>query len=196
MISKSAISKGLFICMAMSCCVDAPIPGVSTLGFLTAKMNGKEWNKTYKNAYQVTMAIVGTTGSAIPCDSYHVLVSELYNNAGHLRQKLNLIKIPLKKGRYQILPFQNGICKDSDPVYGMFYSLISDGDVLGDDYSVLDSENNFVEIEEFNQKTNEIKGSFQLTFVLTGQARNNLLPDTLKFTGGQFHTILTDRRRK
>lgn len=31
-----------------------PLPRLPNWGFLTADMNGSDWSKTYKNAYQVT----------------------------------------------------------------------------------------------------------------------------------------------
>jgi hypothetical protein len=107
-----------------------------------------------------------------------------------------LSKIPLEKGRYPVRRFHVGNCDDIDPVYGIFSPWISDGDVPGDDYVLLDSEDNSVEIEQFNRQTKELRGSFQVTFVVERPVRYGGLADTLRFTDGRFYVILTDNRRR
>ena len=177
----------LLTCMLSDSCLENPMPRIS-YGFINAEVNGKQWNKTYNNAYQATYAQEGTYASAIPCKTYTTLASDLYNEDTYLRQTFIFIKLFLKKGRYKIIPFLNGYCDDKDPVYANFYTWTSDGDVFGDSYKVLASEENYVEIESYNSKTKEIWGNFQITFVLEESGPSHVLADTLRFKNGRFHT--------
>jgi len=180
-------------------CDVGPLPRLPSWGYLTADMNGKEWSKTYKNAYQVTHAVEGKAAkySAVPCQSdFTYIFSNLYNSDGNLRQELIFTKIPLERGHYKIIPFKNGTCNDSDPVYGIFYTSISDGDVAGDVYNVLNSEDNFIEIDDYKVSTKEIKGRFQITFIVESKRYGHYLPDTLRFLNGRFHTKIIDNEKR
>ena len=177
----------LFGCIFGGSCAENLMPQVS-FGFVNAEVNGMHWNTTYRNAYQATYAVDALYSSATPCDKYTFLSSELYNELGYLRQSFELVKIPSVKGKFKIVPFQNGHCDESDPVYANLYTWTSDGDVLGDTYNVLTTENNFVEITSYNPDTKEIKGKFEVTFVLERRGSNHILADTLRFQNGHFHT--------
>lgn len=177
----------LLTCMLSDSCLENPMPRIS-YGFINAEVNGKQWNKTYNNAYQATYARDGTYGSAIPCETYITLSSELYNEDNYLRQTFLFIKLHPEKGRYEIVPFVNGYCDEQDPVYANFHTWTSDGDVVGDNYSVLSGEDNFFEIESYNPNTKEMKGKFEVTFVLERQGWGHFLADTLRFKNGRFHT--------
>ncbi|MCE6990616.1 hypothetical protein [Dyadobacter sp. CY323] len=168
-------------------------------GFFTTKMNGQEWNKTYRNGYQVVQGLTasGAAGSAMPCKrEYYIINAELYTSEGYIRQNLYLKKVPIVKGKYKVIPYIMDHCNESDPVYGILYTWIDDGCVIGDEYKILESENNFLQIESYNEKSKEIKGTFQLTFVLEREGSDHTLPDTLRFREGKFHTKIMDLRRK
>ncbi|MCE6990618.1 hypothetical protein [Dyadobacter sp. CY323] len=166
-------------------------------GFLTTKMNGQDWNKTYRNGYQVVQGLIstGAVGSAMPCKGeFYYINSELYTDRGEVRQHLSLIKVPIVKGKYKVTPYINGHCSDSDPVYGILYTQF--GDVMDDQYNILTSESNFLQIDSYDDKSKEIKGTFQLTFVLERAGSGQTLPDTIRFREGKFHTKIMDLRRK
>lgn len=166
-------------------------------GYLTAKMNGEEWNQTYRKGYQVVQGIIAAPGSVAPCkDEFYYLNTELYTDQGFIRQSLTLMKVPIAKGKYKVQPSVLGYCSDNDSVYGIFYTMIDDGCVSGDVYKILDSADNFLQIDDYNAKSKEIKGAFQLTFVLEREGADHTLPDTLRFTSGKFHTKIMDLRRR
>lgn len=177
--------------MIFACDIVDPYPHQQSWGYLTANVKGKNWKDCYKNAYQLTHVIKGQPGSAIPCQSdFLYLTSRLYNNEGLLKQELTFIKVPLARGRYRVVPLQLGHCQDSDPVYGYLQYL--DDDVLGARYDVFEKDENYIEVEEYNQDTKELKGRFQMTVVFDNHGSTEYPGDTLRFTSGQFHTRLVD----
>jgi hypothetical protein len=168
-------------------------PTNPSLGTLTAKMNGNNWNKTYKNAYQVIQCALVSQSTVFPCKNREMdIISELYSQEGYLRQQLCFIKIPRYIGRHKIVPAVSQHCNELDPVYGELFTLNQDGDVLGDVYNTLESADNFIQIDQFNEKTGEINGIFQLTLVIERRGDESRLPDTLRFTEGKFHTKILD----
>jgi hypothetical protein len=79
-------------------------------------------------------------------------------------------------------------CYSSDQPSAAFFTLISDGDVSGNSYYTVDSEDNYIQIDTYNSKTKEIWGSFQLTLAIYRPRYSDALPDTLRFRNGRFHT--------
>ena len=119
------------------------------------------------------------------------------NPDGYLREQIAVGKIPPIIGTYPVEVMRN--CNVSTAV-GANYSLLgADGDVLMDSYKVLESENNFVEVTSYHASTGEIKGNFNITFVFnTGFDRRKdvqSIPDTVRFTNGQFHTRINLKRQ-
>jgi hypothetical protein len=142
--------------------------------------------------------VVGKSQSsgAVPCPyDFSYLASQLYNSEGFLRQELLFIKIPTIPGHHKIIPYKLNYCDDRDPAYGVLYTSVSDGDVAGDQYQVLSTEDNYIDIEDYNAVSKEIKGTFQVTFTLESKGYGHNLPDTLRFTEGRFHTKIIDFRK-
>ena len=165
-------------------------PEEPTWGTLDVLVNGKKWGERYPGYYQIVRAQKGISGNAIPCQNeYYFLRSELYNRNAWLREDLNFIKTPLVAGKYKVIDF-SFVCNETDPVYGSFYTISDDGDVLQDRYDVLESEDNYIVIDSYDPKTLEIRGSFQVTFIIEMRSLNDPsdLADTLRFTNGIFHT--------
>jgi hypothetical protein len=79
-----------------------------------------------------------------------------------------------------------------------YFTLRDDGDVLCDKYNVYepDSLNNFIDILAYNPQTKEIRGRFQITYLIDstrlatiGRCRPTT-PDTLRIQNGEFYTKL------
>lgn len=172
----------------MSCSI--PIgPSKYSWGSFSAKMNGKVWGQSYPNGFQEIRGHTTSGGTNInqcPEESYWILL-EWYNKQGFNREELFLKKIPLKAGKYKVIPFTPN-CQMTDPIYAIFYTSIDDGDVLGDTYNLLPTYDNFVQVDNYDNYTKEIRGKFQLTFVVATKAYGHFLPDTLRLTEGSFHT--------
>ena len=167
-----------------------PLPRLPNWGYLTAEMNGEDWSKTYKNAYQVTHGIVSYADE--PQGVFYGLITILHNEAGARRQELIFQNIPFfpKTGRHKLVSCNPYVgCESSDKPIVALFELLSDGDVSGDLFYTADSEDNYIQIDSYNEKTNEIKGSFQITLANARTPRSsNALPDTLRFRNGRFHT--------
>lgn len=167
-----------------------PLPRLPNWGCLTADLNGTDWSKTYKNAYQVSHGVVSYLD--VPQGVSYDLISILYNEAGARRQELIFQNIPFAPhtGRHKLIscnPYAG--CESSNKPQAALFELLSDGDVAGDSYYTVDSEDNYIQIDSYNAKTQEIKGSFQLTLANARIPRSsNALPDTLRFRNGRFHT--------
>lgn len=169
---------------------DGPLPRLPNWGYLTADMNGMDWSKTYKNAYQVSHGVVSYLDE--PQGVFYGISSTLYTAEGYDRQQLVFQSIPFfpQTGRHKLVscnPYAG--CESNDkPKVALFESL-SDGDVAGDSFYTVDSEDNYIQIDSYNAKTQEIKGSFQLTLANAQIPRSsNALPDILRFQNGRFHT--------
>ncbi|WP_342084518.1 hypothetical protein [Dyadobacter sp. OTU695] len=93
------------------------------------------------------------------------------------------------KNAYQVT---HGIVSYLDEPQAALFELLSDGDVAGDSYYTVDSEDNYIQIDNYNEKTKEIKGIFQLTLIAQKPRSSNLLPDTLRLQNGRFHTRIIE----
>lgn len=187
------ISLGL-VCLC-ACKKDKNRPEVPSWGTLSASINKASWTNTYPKGYQTVMGNQGEYSTAIPCiNGAYAIGSSLYNENGYLRQTLGFIKIPLDKGRYKIAKFIFE-CNESDPPYATFTTTSDDGDVGQDNYAVLDIPDNYLEILSYDPKSGEIKGKFQVTFVIERRSLNDPsnLPDTLRFENGEFFTKIISK---
>ena len=179
-------------CKIIDAIIDSsgPLPRLPNWGYLTAEMNGADWSKTYSNAYQVTHGVVSNLDE--PQGVSYDLISILYNESSARRQEFIFQNIPFSPytGRHKLVTCPpNTECETSDKPQVALFELLSDGDVAGDSFYTVDSEDNYIQIDSYNPKTKEIKGSFQLTLANARIPRSsNALPDTLRFRNGRFHT--------
>ncbi|CAG5071820.1 hypothetical protein DYBT9623_03804 [Dyadobacter sp. CECT 9623] len=173
----------------VGCYKISPLPIGPSIGYFKIDLNGKDWNKTYNNAYQTVESALIPYSGAYPCIEDHLDVfTELFSPEGYLRQSLYLTKIPKTVGTSKIIAAPAFHCDETDPVYSELYTITQDGDVVGDVYQPLEGADNYLHVEIYNSKTGEIKGTFQMTMVKTRDGGTPALPDTLRFTNGRFHT--------
>jgi hypothetical protein len=180
----------LLLLIVTSCSVFQDIgPSKYSWGSFSAKMNGKEWGQSYPGGFQEIRGDTFQGGNAedqCPEENYWISF-DWFNKQGFHRENLILKKIPLMPGKYKVIPYSSK-CQMIDPIYAIFFTSIDDGDVLGDIYAILPTQDNFVQIDNFDNYTKEIRGKFQLTFVIKDRGSNRILSDTLRFTEGRFHT--------
>jgi hypothetical protein len=172
-----------------------PMPRLASWGYLTADMNGRDWSKTYENAYQVVQGL--NNDSYNPQEQYMGIKSVLYTSSGYDRQSLTFQRIPFppKKCRYKVAWCDPAGCQFHSDVYVSLYSLLSDGDVVGDSYRTVESEDNYIQIDEYDAQTRQVKGRFQITFAIIEPRQSDALPDTLRFVNGRFHTRIIEYKR-
>ena len=186
--------RGIFlVSLLIGCEPEVRIPNDS-LGYFCVNVNGKPWEKTFKNAYQAVRGTEQDFGDTT-CKRVSVY-SSLFDSQGVLEEYLYLSDIPAKNGRYKIVADQDLSCSDSTMSSSSFVAFI-DYDMFRDHYEVLDTKNNFLQIDHYQASGNrEIKGHFEITFVLRSPRSFNSYEDTLKFTNGRFHTKILPRRTR
>lgn len=151
-------------------------------GTASAKFNGQSW----------TAGKVGC-GIGITCPKGKLTFAfYVYNQQGFLREKLVFQAIPVGTGVYTLNPanFNDPLCKDTVP-YSSYFTHQDDGDVSLDSYNAIPSLNNYFAIEDYNERTKELRGSFAVTFkIFTRQAPNS--PDTIRVSNGSFNTKILE----
>jgi hypothetical protein len=177
----------------MACERGSVIP-LNSWGYMKAKVNGRDWQKTYSNAYQTVRGSTTKPDSANCFRKSISVYSMLYDSEGVLQQLLSFGKIPVKPGRYHLVPINETFCKDSLFVQASLETLIHE-DLFRDQYDLLPLEENYLQLNEYQENGNmEIKGTFSVSFVLRSRRYSNSYEDTLRFTNGQFHTKIVTLR--
>jgi hypothetical protein len=174
-------------------CDDEPGSGpIGSWGYFEARVNGEEWNADfYPRGFQAIYAHQGFETESIPCNEYYIvqsIIQKPVHGSYHPEQvwveALSFLLNTTSPGHYDAQDFFHYEC---DPTVPIYVSLTGrDGDVSRSGYFLLDSEDNFVEIESYDAESGEIKGTFQLTFANAGPSSAS--PETLRFTQGKFHT--------
>jgi hypothetical protein len=159
-------------------------------GYFSAKVNGRQWEKTFENAFQAVRAWEHDLDS---CVCKRLLVySLLFESDGNLQEELSFSNIPKRKGRYKVSRIGTYSWKDSTTVYSHLNTFI-DSDMFRDQYELLESEDNYLQIDTYQENGNrEIKGRFNVTYVLKTPRAFNSYEDTLRFTNGKFHTKILE----
>ncbi len=157
-----------------SCNVEVnPIPNIYT-GIATALKNGEEWNSvTYFDEIESE-------------PSLFILRADVYNNTGFWRETFDIRRIQGNMDIQEITTPNN-----QNELYLLssnYGTLIDDGDVVGDIYSLdTTATNNFIQITNYNSFKAEIEGIFNVSFILTKDDKQGPVPpQTLVFTNGKF----------
>ncbi|WP_353722569.1 hypothetical protein [Dyadobacter sp. 676] len=186
------ISIGLYGCQSDVC-----FPP-NSFGYLKAKVNGRNWEKTYSNAYQWVRAMTENDEQIPKCrrSRYFFVEASLLDRPGVVQQTLGFYSIPSTPGRYKLLPYDPK-CEDTLAVFAQFCTFI-DEDIYRDKYELVPGAENFLILEKYEHNGNrEIKGTFEATFVLRSPRSWNSWEDTLRFTNGRFYTkiVIPEQRR-
>ncbi len=72
--------------------------------------------------------------------------------------------------------------------YSFLGSFIDGGDVLGNIYKLIESDDNYLEITDWNADKKEIKGIFHANFIIDGEIRDPNSPDTIRLVNGKFYS--------
>ncbi|HYG38544.1 MAG TPA: hypothetical protein VD908_08000 [Cytophagales bacterium] len=154
---------------------------VTDTGETSLELNGKSWNV---EEWKVLIAATKLSAwGGEPCDlnAYSIVISK-FNHENFVREQISIAKIPPKIGIY---PIQIGKeCSKNDSVGAAYFQIGAHGDVTTAVYDVLETEDNFINISEFNKSKQEISGTFQITFV----DKYEISSDTLRFANCSFRT--------
>lgn len=169
---------------------DDPVP---YWGEVSASINGQSWNQQFTMGQSWRIKISGVPGNDVsnhPCNQNTFgLQIHRFNSEDLWREALSFTKIPRQPGTYA-LTGEPGPCEIDTLPAASFATLQDDGDVLQDYYVLVKAENNYVTVNSFNASNGEVSGTFGATFVIDSRSKlePSSLPDTLRFTNGQFHT--------
>ncbi|QRR02705.1 hypothetical protein [Dyadobacter sandarakinus] len=156
-------------------------------------MNNRSWENTYSNAYH-TLKLFSSKNDACPSAVRYILDNVLYDERMVWQEQLMFTNIPPQPGRYALTSEILNECDTSNRIVCLLFSQM-ELDVGGDSFIILENEENYFDIQEFNTKTGEIKGQFKCTFVLKPpRLFKKVFPDTLRFTEGQYYAKLVPPR--
>jgi len=152
-------------------------------GTASATFNGKAWQSGKVRCVISTQCYKGKLSI-----HFHV-----YNSQGFLRESLGIANIPVAKATYTLNPADlanSRNCNRSDAT-ASYHTLQDHGDVLLDSYDALPSADNYLAIEEYNERTKKLSGRFSVIFKIHRRQDPNS-PDTIKVTNGRFDTKILE----
>jgi hypothetical protein len=139
-------------------------------GTASAERNGKPWS-AHPTCW---IDVIGQSNLVVQLDSFW---QDFY-----FKEQVSIYGIPPILGTYKVY-------KLSTQTVDKLYSVLSmwDADQPLGGYTILesDSSTNLVTLTKYDTLTKEIKGTFNLTFVVSGRPYPSY-PDTIKMKNGQF----------
>lgn len=162
-------------------------------GEVSVLMNGEEVPP------ELSVRLAATIGSSLSCFPDKLILLAVYSIDENVqRRTFSIENVPLQIGDYEISRIETGnqVC-GSDTTTSVFATSVADGDVQGDFYLPVKDENNFVSITSYNDQTEEIEGTFQITFAIELEDeppyKNDITaPDTIRLTQGRFSAIVRE----
>jgi hypothetical protein len=151
-------------------------------GTASAMLNGKSWQAGGVRCYINMPCFKGKLGFQF----------RVFNQQGFSRESMSFAKIPIAKGTYRLFPsnYADPTCIDTVATAG-YFTQQDDGDVALDAYKAINSIDNYFTIEDYNERTKELRGSFSVTFKIFSRQDPNS-PDTIRITNGKFYTRILD----
>lgn len=117
----------------------------------------------------------------------------IYNDQGFEREGLIFSYLPKSESNGILIETCGVNC--FEPYQSSFITSTADGDVNCDVYQIVEelSNENWIEITEYNYDTKEFRGTFRATFAIDEDRTrcDPNAPDTIRFTNGQFYSKIT-----
>jgi hypothetical protein len=150
---------------------------------ISAQKNGKLW-ETKAEAY---FHIIENT-QLFSINAYS------FDKNGEITEVLSFVNFPVKIGSH-LLSIRNYNLITDYKYAGYTYST-SGSDVVGDRLYVNKEDDNFINFTTIDTINFKLKGNFQVTFVsdINDPIENENLPDTIRFTKGEFCVNIKDKR--
>jgi len=157
---------------------ELPIHNETYIGTSTCSINGDSFDfkpkmkgyRTIENKYSL------------------VLFNFLYDNIFRKEISFSLLELVSGKQKLHNISYSN-----QEIVQCSFATFISDGDVVGNNYFLneTDSIEDYIELTKINKVTGEIEGIFQASFYIdTGYIADFSSPDTIIIKNGYFKTTI------
>ena len=150
-------------------------------GEASALKNGQPW---YGRIYALPNPQFGY--------GFDILI-DVFNDWEFHREGLSFFKIPYSV-HHNLIDTINA--RIDTLLIAAFYATSIGGDALGDVFKVYNGESkNYITVTAYNEITGEVRGQFAVAFIFVerGSTRSDpSAPDTIRFTKGQFHTIIRE----
>ena len=146
-------------------------------GTLTVQKNGAIWSSSIR-----------ATQSTISSSKINININTL-DRDGKVLEQLNFFKVPARIGYYPL-----SYTFDQPPDDSLAGCIYANGyeDQLYDSYLLSQQDStSYIEITEYDSKKKEIKGRFNLIVWPDIKGSWNA-PDSIVFSGGEFHTRISD----
>lgn len=165
-----------------------PMP--PSIGGVDANLNGEKLTSLFPPDRQVARAAYSGIfeQTTDPVSIYFGFLDS--QNA--IRASLSWKKLSVDTGRFTIGEANNS-GNDHPEVTASFHTIVG-GDVSGKSYKVLPSADNYFTLDSYDENTKEMKGTFNVTFVVNSYGDERDFPDTLRLTEGRFQTRLLPRK--
>lgn len=155
-------------------------------GSAEVTLNEKPFERFFSNG---TVSIMGFETSDSCTQHISIALSVVSQKRPQNMLEFRLIYVPKSRGRYGVGVSRND-CSNKEAISVVGSTLI-DYDMLGSTYKALQSDDSYLEIISYDEKTGEIKGNFQVTLVVDNKVDHSNFfgfPDTLHCVGTAFHT--------
>lgn len=155
-------------------------------------ISGYYWGEAsaFKNSEKWLPLVIGVS-SYDDDGSFSISLNDTLYNQGLWIESLFISSLTAEVGRFEI-HLSSDESNKVDLLTASFITRLDD--VLGDVYEVDESATNFVEILTYDSLSKEVSGRFEVTFILSDDNEWTLdSPDTIRFTGGVFHTRILDK---
>lgn len=147
-------------------------------GAVSAFRNEESWNALCTSKYSSTN------------EKLLYLYFRRYNMYNELRESIVISKVIPEVGKFHLV---NSIENDEKNFGSLYSHFVADGDAIDGIYYVVESDSCYIDIKLINLTTGDFAGKFNITYVKdTSFYINPNLPDTLKFTEGEFQTKIQE----
>ncbi len=186
----------IFTLITVSCkkeIINPPVPDYKYTGYpgdITGLLfNGQPWTIP---SYWYTQTFGSVDLPDMSCNmisgSIHV---NSFTNRKENRESIGIASIPMKIGKF-IFPAEADIALPScSPVLiASIFLHEADGDAIAGIYTRLPNVESSVTISSYDTISGDVRGTFDITFFKHYKTPGyyNNYPDTVRFSGGQFHT--------
>ncbi len=141
--------------------------------FVNAYINGISWQADKLHAFYFE-----TNEMNILAFSF-----DLFQN---VREQISFQKLRPEVGTFRIVD-RSKLSIQSDEIIGTFSTKLSDGDVLGGIYKVINEEESFLLLDNVDLENDIVEGRFQMSLVKVDDPDPSIgFPDTVRITRGIF----------
>jgi hypothetical protein len=108
------------------------------------------------------------------CDKSLYEIQILHDSLGLLTDHITFLELPIgKTGKFSIKYDPNTVANYCDGDIKCIFGVVNGGDVVVGSYFIDNSATNYINIETYNTQTNELSGTFDVTFYARGTSEQS-----------------------